>query len=187
MRFLPSLMLLVLSACSSVAPPTAVLPVAARDAAAFSLNGRLAVRHGEERHSAGLRWQHQPHHDELLLQGPLGITAARISSDARSATLENGKLYEAQDVEALMQHVLGWGLPLPVLHHWLVGAVDASLPAATERDSLGRLTLLQQAGWEVHYQRYADDHADSLPTRITFSRDELQVKLLIDEWDLAPR
>lgn len=186
MRLWLSLMLLMLGACSTV-PPLAGVPVAARDAA-FGLNGRLAVRHGEERHSAGLRWQHRAQHDELLLQGPLGITAARISSDPHSASLEqNGKRYEAQDVQALMEQVLGWGLPLPVLHHWLTGQVDATVPATVERDVSGRLTRLQQAGWEVRYLRYADDRADSLPARITVSRDDLQVQLLIDEWEFDPQ
>lgn len=187
MRSLLSILLLLLSACSALTPAL-IAPAAPRDSAAFNLNGRLAVNNSGQRHSGGLRWQHQLQRDELLLQGPLGITVARITSNARVATLEqNGKRHEAQDVEALMQQVLGWGLPLPVVHHWLMGKVDDALPAQIERDALGRLTLLQQAGWEVHYQRYVDDSADSLPTRITFSRDDLQVKLLIDEWDFDPK
>jgi outer membrane lipoprotein LolB len=187
MRSLLFLLLLSLSACSSLTPPLTA-PAATRVNAAFNLNGRLAVNNNGQRHSGGLRWQHQPQRDELLLQGPLGITVARIISDAKLATLEqNGKRYEAENVEALMRQVLGWGLPLPVVHHWLMGKVDDALPAQQERDALGRLTSLQQAGWQVHYQRYADDQADSLPTRITFSRDDLQVKLLIDEWDFEPR
>lgn len=180
-------MLLFLSACSTVVPPASA-PASERDTAPFNLNGRLAVNNGGQRHSGGLRWQHQPQRDELLLQGPLGITVARITSDREMATLEqNGKRYQAQDVEALMHDVLGWSLPLPVLHHWLMGTVDATLPAHTERDELGRLMLLQQAGWEVHYLLYAGEQADSLPARITFSHEDLQVKLLIDEWDLAPK
>lgn len=181
-------MLLLLSACSSVAPPPASAPVEARDAAPFNLNGRIAVNNGGQRHSGALRWQHQPQRDVLLLQGPLGITVARITSDSEMAMLEqNGKRYQAQDVEALMQDVLSWGLPLPLLHHWLMGTVDDALPSHIERDELGRLTLVQQAGWDVRYLLYASEQADSLPTRITFSHDNLQIRLLIDEWDLAPK
>jgi outer membrane biogenesis lipoprotein LolB len=42
---------------------------------------------------------------------------------------------------------------------------------------------LQQNGWEVRYLRYDGDVADSLPSRLQLSRDELQVQLLIDEWE----
>lgn len=187
MRVLWPILLLLLSACSTVAPH-AVAPLAMRDAAPFDLNGRIAVNKGGQRHAGGLRWQHRPQQDELLLMGPLGITVARITSDSAMATLEqNGKRYEAQDVEALMRDVLGWGLPLPVLHHWLLGMADAGLPADSERDAQGRLTQLRQAGWQVDYQRYVDEQADSLPSRISLVRDDLQVKLLIDEWNLAPQ
>lgn len=187
MRLLWPLMLLLLSACGTAQPPVSA-PLLVRDTAPFDLNGRLAVNKDGQRQSAGLRWQHQPQRDELLLLGPLGITVARITSDPVMATLEqHGKRYEAQDVEALMHDVLGWGLPLPVLHHWLMASVDAALPARTEYDALGRLTRLQQAGWDVRYLRYAGERADSLPLRISLSRDDLQVKLLIDEWNLAPQ
>jgi outer membrane lipoprotein LolB len=159
-----------------------------RETLLFNLNARIAVRHLEQRHSGGLRWQHEAQRDELLLQGPLGITVARIVSDVHSASLQQGgKTYQAQDVETLMESVLGWGLPLPILHHWLLAEADDSLPAEVERDALGRVTLLRQAGWEARYSRYADDQPDSLPTRISLSRAELQVQLLIDEWEWNPQ
>lgn len=188
MRVLLLILLMLLSACSTLPPPALSVPSFAREATAFNLNGRMAVNNGGQRHSGGLRWQHQMQRDELLLQGPLGITVARITSDPFVATLEqNGKRYQAQDVETLMQQVLGWGLPLPVLHHWLLGAIDDSMPAQIERDELGRLKVLQQGGWEVSYLRYVDDQANSLPARITFSRAALQVRLLIDKWEFNPQ
>jgi outer membrane lipoprotein LolB len=183
MRGWSFLLLLALSACASV-PRVQPASVPERGVAAFNLNGRLAVRHQEQRYTSGLRWQHQALRDELLLQGPLGITGARIVSDVQSATLEqNGKRYAAGNVESLMQQVLGWGLPLPMLHHWLLGAADAGMPAEIERDELGRIAVLHQAGWEVRYLRYGDNSAQSLPARIALSRDDIQVQLLIDEWE----
>ncbi len=183
MRILPYLLLLVLSACASV-PDVHPVKVTDRETSAFNINGRLAVKHLSQRHNGGLRWQHMGMHDELLLQGPLGITGARIVSDEHAASLEqNGKRYEAADVESLMQQVLGWGLPLQVLHHWLLGVADASLPVEIERDELGRITVMHQAGWEVRYTRYVDDSAQSLPARIMLSRTDIQVQLLIDEWE----
>lgn len=180
---------LLLSGCASapLKPITSVSAMTQRETLPFNLNARIAVRHVEQRHSGGLRWQHEAQRDELLLQGPLGITVARIVSDAHSASLEQGgKIYQAQDVEALMQSVLGWGMPLPMLHHWLLAEADDSLPAEVERDELGRITVLRQAGWEARYLRYADGQPDSLPTRISLSREDLQVQLLIDEWEWNP-
>lgn len=183
MRSLLFFVSLLLGACAT--PPTlnTVSPVHRGDTA-FNLNGRFAVHHQDANYSGGLRWQHQAQRDELLLQGPLGITAARIVSDSQTALLErNGKRYQAADVASLMQQVLGWGLPLAVLHHWLLGDADETLPAVVERDVQGRITLLRQSGWEVRYVRYADDSAASLPSRMILRRENLQVQLLLDEWE----
>jgi outer membrane lipoprotein LolB len=179
---------LLLTACAHSPLPLPALPNQAREAAAFNLNGRIAVKHQEARHSGGLRWQHQVTRDEVLLQGPLGITGARIVSDVNMASLEQGgKIYQAGDAETLMQNVLGWSLPLPVLQHWLQGRADEASPAEIERDALGRITLLQQAGWQVRYLRYADDSADALPSRITLTHDDLFIQLFIDEWEFNPQ
>lgn len=163
--------------------PAPVQRPAQSESAPFALNGRVAIKHGGTHHSAGLRWVHQQASDELLLLGPLGQTGARVYRDVQGATLDDGsKHYQAADVESLMQDVLGWHLPLGGLHQWVLGRA-AEGEAQIERDEQGRISVLRQVGWEVRYLRYADDRADSLPTRLQLRSEELQVQLLIDEWE----
>ena len=111
--FLASLIVL-LSGCALFRPAsTPVAPPSQPESAPFALNGRISIHHQGERHSAGLRWNHQLQSDEILLLTPLGQTTARVYSDNRIATLErDGKRYQADDVESLMQRELGWHLPL---------------------------------------------------------------------------
>lgn len=155
--------------------------------ATFAMNGRISVKHNGVRDSAGLRWTHQAQSDEILLLTPLGQTAARIYRDDVHATLDNGdKHYSDTDVESLMMQVLGWRLQLNSLHQWVLG-LPAAGDALVERDTLGRMTVLRQDGWEVRYQVYADDKADSLPKRMQLSRGNLQLTLLIDEWEWSPK
>ncbi len=187
MRSLALLWLLALGGCAlSPVTPASISRPDQSESRPFALNGRVAITHNGTHHSAGLRWVHQSASDELLLQGPLGQTGARVYRDAQGATLGDGsKLYQAENVETLMQEVLGWHLPLNGLHQWVLGLAahdDVQSDAQIERDALGRISLLRQSGWEVRYQRYADDRADSLPTRLQLSRDNLQVRLIIDEW-----
>lgn len=202
--FVPRLCLVylavLLSGCA-LSPP-APMPEAARPAffefAPFVLNGRIAINHQGKHHSAGLRWthgnsagirwEHEVRVDELLLLAPLGKTVARVYSDTRpntrQATLDtDGKHYQADDVEALMEQVLGWHLPLGGLHQWVLGLTVADIPAQIERDDQGRITVLHQDGWEVRYLKYADARPDSMPTRLQLNREDLQVTLLIDEWE----
>lgn len=174
------LLLLLLGGCAT--PPLPVLPPAQPETAPFALNGRISVRHDGARDSAGLRWVHDASSDEVLLLNPLGQTAVRVYRDQQQATLDDGERhFQEADVEALMTRVLGWSLQLDELHHWALGRA-ADGPALIERDALGRLKVLRQDGWEVRYLEYAEEKPDSLPKRMQLTRENLQVTLLMDEW-----
>ena len=184
-RVAPIACLVLLSGCAALPPASApVTRPAQSESAPFALNGRIAVKYDGTRHSAGLRWTHQAKSDEILLLAPLGQTAARVYSDARNATLDDGdKHYQADDAESLMQQALGWYLPVSDLRHWVLGLAATESTAKIERDGNGQITVLHQNGWEVRYLRYADTRPDSMPTRLQLSRGDLQVQLLIDEWE----
>ena len=189
MRWLVFLGLAMLSGCALLPPaPMPVARPAQPESAPFAMNGRISINHQGERHSAGLHWTHQVRSDEILLLTPLGQTAARVYRDDRNATLDDGdKHYQDVDAESLMQQVLGWHLPLVGLHQWVLGLPAADTQAQIERDTNGRITVLRQDGWEVRYLRYADTRLDSLPTRMQLSHEDMQVQLLIDEWEWNPQ
>ena len=186
MRLLVLIWLGLLGGCALLpSAPAPVLRPAQPKTATFALNGRISINHQGERHSAGLRWTHKAQFDEILLLAPLGQTAARVYCDAQQATLDDGdKHYQADDVETLMQQVLHWHLPLSGLHHWVLGLPVAESSAQIERDGNGQITLLRQDGWEVRYLRYADTKPGGLPMRLQLSREDLQMQLLIDEWEI---
>ena len=194
MRWLGIFWLILSSGCAllptapkSVAHP-AQIDSAQIDSAPFALNGRISIDNHGEKHSAGLHWKHQLSSDEILLLTPLGQTVARVYRDDSHATLDDGKKhYQDVDAESLMQQVLGWHLPLAYLHQWVLGLPAADTPAQTERDDDGRITVLSQDGWKVRYLRYADVSPDSMPTRIQLNHEDLQMQLLIDEWEWNPQ
>lgn len=188
-RLLALVGIVCLSGCASLSSRSALVARPAQsESAAFALNGRISVNYQGARHSAGLHWNHQTESDEVLLLTVLGQTVARIASDARHATLDQGEQqYQADDAETLMTRVLGWHLPLGGLHYWVLGLPAIDSPAQIERDTHGRINLLHQAGWEVRYIGYADATPDSLPSRLQLSHEDLQVQLLIDEWEWNPK
>jgi outer membrane lipoprotein LolB len=175
-------LLSVLLAGCSTAPVALQRP--AQPEAAFTFNGRVAIRQGEQRDSAGVRWAHRTGADEILLLAPLGQTVARIRRDANEITLDaSGKHYAAHNGEDLMQQVLGWQLPISGLRYWVTAMPAPQGDFTDERDALGRMHVLQQDGWEISYSRYAADTPDALPLRMKLRRDDTQVLLLIDEWE----
>jgi outer membrane lipoprotein LolB len=181
--------LALLSGCALLpSAPAPVVRPAHPESAPFAMNGRISIDRRGERHSAGLHWTHRVQSDEILLLNPLGQTAARVYRDDNNATLDDGsKHYQDVDAESLMQQVLGWHLPLAGLQLWMLGLPIADTPAQIERDSNSRITVLRQDGWEVRYTRYADTSPESLPKRMQLNHADLQIQLLIDEWEWNPQ
>jgi outer membrane lipoprotein LolB len=175
------LLMLLLTGCAT-APIALQRPLQAD--APFAFNGRVAVKQGGQRDSAGMRWVHSAAADEILLLAPLGQTVARIRRDDGEATLDaSGKHYTAQDMESLMQQVLGWQLPLAGLRYWVTALPVPDGESHIERDASGQVSLLRQQGWEISYTRYAAESRDALPLRLKLQREGMEVLLLIDEWE----
>src|SRR5512135_3321543 len=99
--------LLVLAGCASAPPTVATLRPAQTGHAAFTLNGRIAVKYDHQRSSANLHWAHHADEtDDVLLLAPLGVTVAHIQRKAHGTTMDaSGRHYAAQDSNERMQQV----------------------------------------------------------------------------------
>lgn len=179
-----------LSACASLTPPSEA-PAArpARDAISqFNLSGRVAVRNGAESFSGKIDWRHgDDGSDRILLSSPLGQGLAELDADRQGARLNtsDNKHYAAASLDDLSEQVFGARLPLSKLPRWVLGQV----PGSDDRlalDTLGRPVSFSAAGWRVAYPSYESEMANALPSLIHLSRDELDVRLKIDRWELAP-
>ncbi len=179
-----------LSACAVLAPPPE--PPAARplrnDISRFSLSGRVAVRNGEQSFTARIEWRHGGDgSDRILLTSPLGQGLAELNADAAGAHLETAdrQSFSAPDLEGLSEQVFGAALPLASLPRWVVGQVWNAVEAL-QKDGRGRPQSFSDRGWRVAYLHYEADTADALPALIQLRRDDLDVKLRIDQWNLDP-
>jgi outer membrane lipoprotein LolB len=153
---------------------------------AFYLSGRVSVKYGTEAASGKISWQHDPAGDDLLITTPFGQGLARIvRSDALvSLTTADQKVYQANDVETLTGQVLGWRLPLAGLPDWVRGRAAAGAPAQTRLDGSHRVAELRQSGWLVEFLDY--NGASGLPARLRLSREDVEIRLVIDQWRDAP-
>ncbi len=167
-----------LTACVTVAPDPQSVP------AAFDVVGRVLISGEGRAFSSNLRWRHEAIEDELWLMSPVGQTLAHIVADAAGATLTTPDMqeYRALSVDSLTRRALGWALPLSGLRYWI-----RSRPApgenvtASNRDSAGRLSLIEQDGWSIRYS-YPDTPSAVLPRRLDLTRSGQQIRLVIDSW-----
>ena len=165
--------------------PAADDPAPAR----FGLEGRLAVRFGEESLAGGITWTHSVARDEVGIASPLGNRLALIVRDSTGVVLTGagGEQLRAADTEALTERSLGWRLPLSGLTDWVrarAAPVETAGAADGKRDAAQRWLRLSQSGWVIDFS-YQDD-ASRLPRRLILgfpaAEKPLEIRLVIDRW-----
>ena len=157
--------------------------------ARFGLEGRLAVRFGEESLAGGITWTHSVARDEVGIASPLGNRLALIVRDSTGVVLTGagGEQLRAADTEALTERSLGWRLPLSGLTDWVrarAAPVETAGAADGKRDAAQRWLRLSQSGWVIDFS-YQDDAA-RLPRRLILgfpaAEKPLEIRLVSDRW-----
>ena len=172
-----------------VANPEPAWPIHAEELSrlrSWSLHGTLAVRPaGGDAVRVTMRWRQSPDSYLVRFMGPLGVGLVEVegSATAVEARFPDGRRASAASPEALLEQEIGWSVPLRGLRYWIVGApVPDGAPLKMELDDLGRLALLEQAGWTVVYERYDTLDGLSLPERIRFSNTSVDATVVIRRW-----
>lgn len=169
----------------------ATLPDAAPDTSPqdFEVEGRAAIRYGNEAGSTRIVWRHGAASDDMLITGPLGQGIARITRRGGEVTLTtaDAREHRAADAESVTESVLGWRMPLAGLPDWIRGRAVAGRPARESKDDKGRLARLEQDDWKIEYLAWNGD----LPSRMTLGREgaagPIELRLVIDQWkNVAP-
>jgi outer membrane lipoprotein LolB len=153
----------------------------------FSLHGRLGVVTQKQGFSGSIEWQHQTDGDEIDVFSPLGGKVAHIQKNVDGVILTDakGNSIKAEDAESLTNMTLGFQLPLAGLSDWALGRPTASKVVAMNWDEQGRLTTLKQDGWDIQYEHYVLVDTIFLPKKIVLKSEQLNLKLLIEQWKKA--
>lgn len=151
----------------------------------FSLKGRLGVVTQKQGFSGRINWQHSLQNDNVDVFSPLGGQVANIKKTPLGVTLtpQDGRSITAQSAENLTESTLGFKLPLTGLSDWALGKPTDSKVDDSTWDTHGRLLTLKQDGWDITYENYVDNAGDFLPNKIVLKSEQLNLKLLIENWE----
>jgi outer membrane lipoprotein LolB len=152
----------------------------------FGIEGRMAVQYDGRGYSCQIHWHNIDGSQQISLISPLGNTLADISVNADGVILvtSDGKQYAAKDAEQLTQQILGWPLPVSLLHDWVFGRPAEGMVSKQKWDSSGRLLSFAQNEWSVEYQEYRDVETYSLPGKLSFRHAKIYLRLIIDDWQV---
>lgn len=148
--------------------------------------GRIGVINGQEGWHANFQWGQQDTRYRIDLLGPLGQGRLLIEGDEAGVILhtQDGQQHTAPDPDTLLGHILGAQLPVSGLRYWLRGLPAPGSTPNVQTDVEGRLLRLEQNGWIIEYPAYIAVASGQLPARITAQRQDLSVKLVIEQWQL---
>lgn len=153
---------------------------------AWTLDGRISLSHEEEAWHASLRWQQIDSAYHINLFGPFGQGAAQLDGSPQSVILQHdGQTVQSDDAEQLLRQQLGLQIPVNGLRYWALGLAAPGSDHKVELDPAGRLATLQQNGWRVRYRSYVAVKGFMLPGKIFLDRDGLDVRLVVDQWQVV--
>jgi outer membrane lipoprotein LolB len=150
----------------------------------WQMKGRAAVATASDGWTASVAWNQDAAHSELQLQGALGVGGVHVKSDGQAVEIETSKggKINSDDATAAMEQTIGIALPLGSLRYWLLGVPDPALPAVEELDDQGRLSRMEQDGWQATYDRYAYQNEAWLPGRMRLEKGAVRVRVIVEQW-----
>lgn len=156
----------------------------------WQAHGRLGVSGAEGGGSGSFEWSQQRDRADVQIRGPVGIGGVRLhvegdtSQPHLSLETSDGRRFESAAAWDELEARLGASVPAGKLRYWMLG-----LPAPGEHHwttgATAEIRVLEQDGWRIEYQQFADQQGTPIPTRIRASSGEARVRIVIDRWQFG--
>ncbi len=197
--FFPTLLLVALGGCASL-PSQQVVTDQSHERWAqrqlrldtldqWHLRGRVALFVKQDVYNLGLDWQRNGDQSFLKLEAALGQGMVQLSSRPGEVELKTseGEHFFGQNAEQVLRSATGWALPVEGLQSWIKGINHERSDYIPDIDAQGRARTLQQDGWKINYLAYQKVDlrsfgAAELPQKMYLRRDQLALKIVIDQW-----
>lgn len=154
----------------------------------FRVSGKLGYIDPTQRQSLNFTWDQSPQSSQLRLSTFLGKTVLTLTIDDNGAfvTDMDGHRYFDQNADQLFYQLTGMRLPIVSMRDWIKGQPTQADNFAVS--SNGTLTSLSQTNaeqiWTMDYLSYSDEQDLILPNKMTLSRQQIKLNIVISRWNL---
>jgi outer membrane lipoprotein LolB len=148
---------------------------------AWKLEGRIAVKAGNEGWNANLFWEHEDGQDRLRIYGPFsqGAVSIIVQSDLVYINEGNGVVSSSREPDALLKKKLGFTVPLRSMRYWVLGLPAPDTDYHAQADGKGGF---EQQGWALDFTRFEHVGQFVMPQKMTIRGNAVSLKLVVDEW-----
>ena len=154
---------------------------------AWKISGALAIREPGDAWSATVNWLQNGNKNYVLkLLAPAGMGTVKVVGNPTTVTLtdSNKQTFTAPTGEVLLEQQTGWYIPVSNRFYWIRGVEVPGLPANKKLDKYKHLASLSQQGWTIDYLRFTNVNGVDLPSKLSLSYQNLQIKLIIKRWEI---
>ncbi|MER2493524.1 lipoprotein insertase outer membrane protein LolB [Catenovulum sediminis] len=180
-------LLFFLTSCSTIKDiPDLKALYSANQISSFALHGKIAFITAQERQSSNLYWQQKNERYELNLTTFLGIQLAEVVGTPNHLFVSaDGKTYQSNSPEQLIEETIGWPVPISHLQNWIKGVHNGVIINRHDnkqaKEVLVRTSSTEE--WTLNYLSYKKYGNIYLPTKIKCQSYGLTVILQINEWE----
>ncbi len=155
----------------------------------WQLEGKIALRKGNQRHSGFLYWQQEQNNYHIDLNGPFGQGHIQLIGSTEGVTLHkaDGSHVTANDAQNLLEQVTGAKVPLAELIWWIKGMPAPnkeikSLQFFNPYTQQPLIRQLSQSTWEIEYLNYMSVGTLYLPKKLKLKYEPYEITLFIRQW-----
>lgn len=156
----------------------------------WTLTGKLAIFLETDRQSANIYWQQQGDNYSIQLTTFIGTRILQVTKNEQGVEIINNddEVFTGQDANTLIKQLSpGLDLPIAALQQWVKGNPANASYQLNDQQQVSELVGLDasQNLWEVDFQQYQVFSGTVLPTKVNLKRDDIRVKIAINQWKVA--
>lgn len=182
------LLVMLISTCSHQVTPdlNRPAPLDTNPLQSWKAVGKASIRTGEKAQNIHFDWQQNLDKFKLQIRGAWGIGLITLVGGPETVTLRNKEgLFQAQNLEALLQEIGSIDLPAGYLRYWILGQPAPQEPAEDmDYGQQGVLQSFMQAQWHLNYLSFQQVQGIWLPKKIELNRAGMAMTLLVRKWHI---
>jgi len=156
----------------------------------WTLTGKLAIFLESVRQSANIYWQQQGDYYSIQLTTFIGTRILQVTKNEQGVEIINNddEVFTGQDANTLIKQLTpGLDLPIAALQQWIKGNPANASYQLNDQQQVSELVGLDasQNLWEVDFQQYQVFSGTVLPTKVNLKRDDIRVKIAINQWKVT--